>query len=44
MEQVRLGRSDLLGIALALGTWQLGGDWGTHGHSDSIGRYPAGRP
>ena len=28
MEQVRLGRSDLMVSRLAFGTWQLGGDWG----------------
>src|SRR5271163_3320834 len=28
MQQVRLGRSDLVASRLAFGTWQLGGDWG----------------
>src|SRR5271163_4695422 len=28
MQQVRLGRSELVVSRLALGTWQLGGDWG----------------
>jgi aryl-alcohol dehydrogenase-like predicted oxidoreductase len=28
VEQVRLGRSDLMVSRLAFGTWQLGGDWG----------------
>lgn len=28
MEQLRLGRSDLIVSRLAFGTWQLGGEWG----------------
>src|SRR5579862_4454330 len=28
MQQVRLGRSGLLVSRLAIGTWELGGDWG----------------
>jgi aryl-alcohol dehydrogenase-like predicted oxidoreductase len=28
MEQVRLGRSELVVSRVAFGTWQLGGDWG----------------
>ena len=28
MQQVRLGRSELVVSHLAVGTWQLGGDWG----------------
>lgn len=28
MNQIRLGRSDLLVSRIAFGTWQLGGDWG----------------
>jgi aryl-alcohol dehydrogenase-like predicted oxidoreductase len=28
MEQIRLGRSNLTVSRTAIGTWQLGGDWG----------------
>src|ERR1700682_3127100 len=29
MENIRLGRSELKVSAIAFGTWQLGGDWGS---------------
>jgi aryl-alcohol dehydrogenase-like predicted oxidoreductase len=37
MEQVRLGRSDLVVSRLALGTWQLGGDWGPTDTAEALG-------
>ncbi|HEY2706079.1 MAG TPA: aldo/keto reductase [Candidatus Dormibacteraeota bacterium] len=36
MRQIRLGRSDLMVSRVALGTWQLGGDWGATDESAAI--------
>jgi aryl-alcohol dehydrogenase-like predicted oxidoreductase len=37
MQQVRLGRSGLVVSRLALGTWQLGGDWGPTDTAAALG-------
>jgi aryl-alcohol dehydrogenase-like predicted oxidoreductase len=36
MQQIRLGRSDLMVSRLAFGTWQLGGDWGATDERQAI--------
>jgi aryl-alcohol dehydrogenase-like predicted oxidoreductase len=36
MEQIRLGRSNLVVSRLAFGTWQLGGDWGATDERQAI--------
>jgi aryl-alcohol dehydrogenase-like predicted oxidoreductase len=37
MQQVRLGRSELVVSRLAFGTWQLGGDWGPTDTAEAMG-------
>jgi hypothetical protein len=36
MQQIRLGRSDLMVSRVAFGTWQLGGDWGATDERQAI--------